>query len=397
MPRSTLLSIVVVAAAASALPSTADAIRWPWNKDEPWPSSSVRPVVRLAHPTVESKLAASADPRSGERAYRFVAYGDQRALADGEWQEMITRIRGLDEDEGAVAFIVDTGDVVANGRHTDQFAFLAKILEPVRHVPYLVGVGNHEVRNNRAPEAREHSAAFFAYLDPDFGPDRMYYRKDLAPVTFLFLDTNDFVYGETGDRTTCPREIDPRSREAAQVTWIEAQLDAIGDDPVRPTVVVMHHPPVQSSEKHLETARSIWNVSRDGRQLIDLLADGGVDVIVTGHTHTYERFRLVREDGHEIVVVNISGRPRDSVLWFGRGARRARDIRQREDAWLEDHGWLGLDRWDVIQEDVMLKGDESNQFGVFDVESDGRLFLEVHFLAEDEPGGTRRGGRVRIH
>jgi hypothetical protein len=354
--------------------------------------------VRLGHPTVESRLSvAVVDSGAAGNPYRFVAYGDQRALADGEWQGMVDRIRRLEKEEGPIAFIVDTGDVVSNGRHTDQFAFLAKILEPVRHVPYLLGVGNHEVRNNRAPEAREHTAAFFAYLDPDFRTDRMYYRKDLGPVTFLFLDTNDFVYGEAGDRRTCPREVDPLSREAAQIDWLTEQLDAVGDDPARPTIVAMHHPPVQSSEKHLETACSVWNVSSGGRQLVDLLADGGVDVIITGHTHTYERFHLVREDGHEIALVNVSGRPRDSVLWFGGAARRARDIRGREDTWFRDLGWLGLDRWDVTQEDVMLKEHEANQFGVFDVESDGRLFLEVHFLADDAPGGSRRSERVRIH
>ena len=41
--------------------------------------------------------------------------------------------------------IIDTGDIVDNGKHADQFAMLHDILEPVRAWPYLVAVGNHEL------------------------------------------------------------------------------------------------------------------------------------------------------------------------------------------------------------------------------------------------------------
>jgi hypothetical protein len=388
-PRSTLLSAAFLVAAILIAVAPAEGVRWPWNKNAPWPSSSEQPVVPLGHPPVES------DPIGA--GYRFVAYGDQRALADGEWQEMISRIVELEQAEGKIAFVLDSGDIVANGRHADQFRFLSDLLEPIDHIPYLLGVGNHEVDNNRSREAREHAAAFFSYLDPDFSPDRMYYRKDLGAATFLCLDTNDLVYGEHADRKRCPPTVDPESREGLQMKWLDEQLASLDDDPARPTIVAMHHPPVQTSGKHRETSASTWNVTHDGRRLIDVLADGGVDVIVTGHTHTYERFRLTRDDGREIDVVNISGRPRDGVLWVGSGSRRARDIRGREDEWLEEKGWTGLDRWDVSQEEVMLESDEANQFAVFDLESDGSLFLQAFFLDDEAPGGLRRGERVRIH
>jgi len=52
---------------------------------------------------------------------------------------------------------------------------------------------------------------------------------------------------------------------------------------------------------------------------------------------------MIITDGQgEIVLVNLSGRPRDSVLWFGAGGRRARDIRGREDEWFAEAGWTGL-------------------------------------------------------
>jgi len=386
--RSTL-SIVVLLGSAALLASPAEGVRWPWSRHAPWPSTSREPVGELGHPPLE--------PRGPQEGYRFVAYGDQRALADGEWQEMVARIEELDRDEGPIAFVLDTGDVVADGRHTDQFAFLARLLAPIDHLPYLLGVGNHEVRNNKAPAAREHTAAFFARVDPDFARDRMWYRKDLGAATFLFLDSNDLVYGAHGDRERCPDEFDEGSREGLQLRWLEQQLAELGDDPGRATIVAMHHPFVQSSEKHLAASRSVWNVTHDGRRLADVFADGGVDVILVGHTHTYERFRLARDDGREMVLVNVSGRPRDGFLWFGSSKRRARDLRGREDAWLEEQGWNGVDRWEVTQEDWMAEREEANQFGVFDVEPDGGVFLQVCFLDEDAPGGLRRGTRARLH
>jgi hypothetical protein len=222
----------------------------------------------------------------------------------------------------------------------------------------------------------------------------MYYRKDLGAAAFLFLDTSDWVYGEHGERNACPRFVDPGTRGEEQITWLRKQLAEATDDDERLRIAVMHHPLVQSSKKHRSTASSLWNFEADGQPLIDILADGGVDVILTGHTHTYERFRLTRSDGHEIVLVNISGRPRDSFLWVGSGDRRARDIRGEESSFLEENGWLGLDSWEIVQEDVMLKEGEANQFAVFTVEPDGQLFCRVHFVGDGE---TRRSERVKIH
>jgi len=376
-------------AAGLAIPDRAVAFHWPW-EGNPWPSSSDLPVVTLDHPTVEEAEARGA--LAGE--YRFAAFGDQRALADGEWQEMLAHIAAVDETR-PLAFVLDTGDIVDDGSHADQFHMLEGILEPVADIPYLVGIGNHELDDNRTPVARVHTAEFLAYLDPDLSPERLWYRKDLGAATFLFLDTNDFTYGIDGDRRACPLSVEPGTREAEQLDWLRAQAAELGGQD-RLVIAVMHHPIVQSSEKHREAACSLWNFRDNGEGLADLLADAGVDVVLTGHTHTYERFRLVRSDGREMDVVNLSGRPRDAFLWIGSGDRRARDIRGREEEVLDELGWLGLDHWQIHQEDVMLKDEEADQFAVVTIEPTGGVLLEVCFLDDDAPGGVRRTGPDRL-
>ncbi len=339
------------------------AVIWPWNPGAPWPATSTRPVVRLAHANFEQVVS----DHDLSRGFAFAVWGDQRAMADGEWQDLVALVDRVAEQRDDLLFVVDTGDIVYRGDQSDQFHMLAQILSPLQRLPYLVGVGNHELRNLRPGPARAHTATFLGYLDPQFGPDRMYYRKDAGPARLLFLDTNRWVYPPDGAIV-----------DRDQLAWLAEQLRE--PEPAGgATIVVMHHPLVQSSRKHWRNARDLWNLEHQGRRLADLLADGGVDLVLTGHTHTYEHFRLRRDDGRGFELLNVSGRPRAGVLWFGGQARRANDLRGREELCLSRRGWEGLDRWEIEQVDAML-GRQANQFALVTVGPGGRLSWEVRFL-----------------
>ena len=380
-------AVSLVCSVLVARPGPAIAFQWPWDRDGPWPSSSNEPVRELDHALL---LPGEAEGRD----VRFVVFGDQRALADREWPELIARIADLHAGS-AVDFILDTGDIVYDGRDSDQFHFLRNLLRPVRDIPYLVAVGNHEVHNNDSPEARANTAAFLGYVDAQFDAERMYYRKDIGPATFLLLDSNDLVYGPHGERGACPDTIAPNTPEGRQMVWLSEQLALTPTE--RLVIVVVHHPFVQASDKHLSQARSLWNTRFGGRSILDMLADAGVDLVLTGHTHTYERYRLERSDGRTVSLVNISGRPRDAFLWYGASSRRPEDIRGEELEWFEEEGFDPLDGWSISQEEVMLSEDEANQFALFMLGPDGRLTMEVRFLDEDAPDGVRAAPVVELH
>lgn len=358
-----------------------------------WPDTTRGLVPPLDHPSVGAaaedlpRASASLARAASDCAFTFVAYGDQRALADGEWQAMTAEIGRLATTDSTLLCVIDSGDIVQDGRFADQFEFLNQILAPLRGLPYLVAVGNHELHNNDRL-ARRQTARFLAPLDPEIGFARLYYRKDVAPVSFLFLDTNDLVYGLDGDG---PWPAPPNSddRAARQLRWLMDQLADRGDaGPLQPTVVVvMHHPFLQSSQKHHEAAVFLWNFTWDGRRLPDIMLDGGVDLVIVGHTHTYERFQVRRRsDGRSLRLVNLSGRPRAGFLFFGAGARRARDLAGREFAWLAEHGWRHLDAYDITQEQAMT-GVETNQFGVFSVSPDGGIAM---VLRRQDPAAPSR-------
>lgn len=361
---------------------------WPWDRDGPWPSGSTSPVEPLGFPTLEAHLRSTPallDP------IRFAVFGDQRALADGEWQELLAFVAEEDRREG-LAFVLDTGDLVHNGKHSDQFAFLRELLDPVSHLPYLVCAGNHELCANRDPEGRRNLATLLQGVSPDLSPERFYFRQDIGPLRLLFLDSNDLVYGDDGEDKGRTSPL-PGSRAEAQLAWLEDELAHDDRGPDALTVAVLHHPFVQSSDKHSATAAALWSYRYRERTLPALLLEGGVDLVLTGHTHSTERFRL-RRDGRELRLVNLSGRPRDGFLWFGSGSRRTRDLAGREHAWLEEHGWHDLDGWKIEQEHAMT-GDQANQCGLFTLDASGILWLEMVYLRDE--GGVRRESAVRLH
>ena len=359
-----------------------------------WPDSNTGPVEPLAHPDLET--AAARLPGSPADGFTFAAYGDQRALADGEWQAMTTAIASRATDGSRLLCVIDTGDIVDDGRFADQFSFLARILTPLRDTPYLVAIGNHEIHKNDT-RARAHTARFVASVAPELSVDRLYFRKDAGPVSFLFLDTNDLVYGPEGDRKAASTPA-PGDRAAQQLDWLVAQLDGTSDEgSLQPTVVaLLHHPFLQSSEKHHAAAASLWNLSWAGRRLPDLLLHGGVDIVVVGHTHTYEHFHLQRRaDGRTLRLLNLSGRPRPGFLFFGAGARRAQDIRGREIEWLAAQGWQGIADYEVIQVDAMT-GQETNQYGWFVVDSDGGMSMELNRQDPEDPAVFRSDAPVAL-
>ena len=356
----------------------------------PWPTSSDLPVEALDHPTLEQRVA---ELGSGlDAGFRLVVFGDQRALADGEWQAMNALIRAREESAPSslpLLSVVDTGDIVFTGQHSDQFHMLTGILEPLRAWPYLVTVGNHEVYNNDSEQARRN---LVAYLGPSLGEHfderRMYYRRDVGGVRLLFLDSNDLVYGPDGNRLHVAG-LSYRGR--AQMRWLDEQLD--DDEGVHTTIVLLHHPPVMSSLKHRGQGAKLWSLEYEGRTLPTMLAEAGVDLVLVGHTHTYERFHLTAPGGGSFHLVNLSGRPRNDVLWFGRDDRRARDIRGEEIATLREAGWRDLEGWTIRQVDAML-GDGSNQWAELRLRPGAPVEMEVFHLVDEGRGGTRSDGAV---
>jgi hypothetical protein len=123
-------------------------------------------------------------------------------------------------------------------------------------------VGNHEYETSNA-------SPYYAYFGPAAGePDRGYYSYDLGAWHVVVLNSN---CGEV----SC-------AAGSAQERWLRADL---ASSPAACTVAYWHHPRFNSGESHGGEA-----TEDDVRPFWEALYDHGVELVLNGHDHVYERF-----------------------------------------------------------------------------------------------------------
>ena len=139
-------------------------------------------------------------------------------------------------------------------------------------------LGNHEYGSRNA-------AAAIAYFRL---PRSGYYSYDLGDWHVVVLNSNCRPAGGC-------------ERGSPQQRWLAADLAA---NPALCTVAYMHHPRFSSGLHGSDTTLgALWTT----------LSRGGVDVVLAGHDHHYERFAPF--EGIRAFVVGSGGRSHYPVLW----------------------------------------------------------------------------------
>jgi hypothetical protein len=117
------------------------------------------------------------------------------------------------------------------------------------------------------------------YLDYFTLPgNERYYPVRRGPIEFFILDTEK-------------NESDGYSADSVQAQWLQQQL-AASDAPWR--IVVLHYPPYSSSARHGSDRLVQWP-----------FAAWGVDAVIAGHDHLYER---LQENGLPYFVNGAGGK-----------------------------------------------------------------------------------------
>jgi hypothetical protein len=122
--------------------------------------------------------------------------------------------------------------------------------------------GNHEYE---APGA----APYFAYFGANAGPPGLgYYSYDRAGWHIISMNSNI-----------------PAGAGSTQMTWLRADLTI---NRAACTIAYWHHPVFSSGRNGSQPQmRDVWRV----------LYDGGVEIVIAGHDHLYERFAPMDGDG----------------------------------------------------------------------------------------------------
>jgi alkaline phosphatase len=197
-------------------------------------------------------------------AVRLVAVGDVAECASDGDERTGALAASL---PGTIAILGDTA--YDRGTRTELAQCFGASWGPVKDRIAWAVSGNHDYMTDDGAPLREYMGAA-AVRD-----GRTYFADALGPWHVVVLDTNcDKVDGGCGP-------------DSPQVAWLRDDLAASG---ARCTVALYHHPR-WSSGYHGDTrsADAIWRT----------LADGGVDLVLNGHEHDYERFAPLDASGAE--------------------------------------------------------------------------------------------------
>jgi hypothetical protein len=154
-----------------------------------------------------------------------------------------------------------------------QAAVFDMYAERLARTPVWPTRGNHEVIG---------SAYFGAFSLPTGGEAgglpsgaESYYSFDHGNVHFICLNSYELFDATVG---------------GAMWTWLEADLDSTNQEWV---IAYWHHPPYSKGSHDSDTS---FKLTQMRLNFVPLLEAGGVDLVLSGHSHGYERSYLI--DGH---------------------------------------------------------------------------------------------------
>ena len=236
------------------------------------PSPSATTTVT---PTARPTASASPSPSPSPSPPVVLAAGDLAACdltTDDAVADLVASLEGT---------VLTLGDHAYPNGSAAEFANCyapswGRVLDRTRPV-----LGNHDYHTDLA-------APYFAYFGAEAGtPGEGWYSFDLGEWHLVALNSNCELVG-------C-------SRDSPQGEWLANDLAA---NPTRCTLAFMHHPRWSSGpEGDQAKVAELWAV----------LVEGGVDVVLSGHAHVYERLAPVDSAG----AVNADAGTRQFVVGTG--------------------------------------------------------------------------------
>ncbi|CAG4995459.1 3',5'-cyclic adenosine monophosphate phosphodiesterase CpdA [Dyadobacter sp. CECT 9275] len=156
----------------------------------------------------------------------------------------------------------------------------------LKNYPLFTSPGNHDYHDFASASASDkHKIAYYQnFTMPTQGEaggvpsnTQSYYSYDIGNVHFLSLDSYgpDFKGLYMYD-------------EGEQVEWVKKDLAA---NKSKWVVAYWHHPPYTMGSHNSDTEKSLVSIRQN---FIKVLEEQGVDLIICGHSHVYERSKLLK-------------------------------------------------------------------------------------------------------
>ena len=230
-----------------------------------------------ATPGVVDRLTS--EPSIKTQAINFVAWGDSGTLLPAQFQ-----IANLIANE-SFDLALHAGDIAYEDGTYQQFhdTFFNIYKNWMRSRPVYPSIGNHDDRTSSALPYRE------LFVLPENGanatfPDHKerYYSFNYGPIHFVVLDS-ELAF------------LDPARRQA-QVNWLIDDLANV----TQPWRIVLFHRPPYSSGFHGSDAQL-------QQAFGPIFEQRGIQLVINGHEHNYERLVPWRETGPQAVTYVVTG------------------------------------------------------------------------------------------
>ena len=175
------------------------------------------------------------------------------------------------------------GDMAYGSGTESQFTlvFFGIYTDLLRNVATFPTLGNHE--GSSSTSATQEGPYYDAYVLPTDGRlggvasgTEAWYSYDWANVHFVVLDSHD----------------SSRDPKGPMLGWLEEDLQATDQDWI---IAYWHHPPYTRGSHNSDYERSHIDMRENA---LPILEAGGVDLVLGGHSHIYERSYLV-QGGYE--------------------------------------------------------------------------------------------------
>ncbi len=225
------------------------------------------------------------------RLRHMPTWGPERKVVSA----MLAKADSLNAHGEMVSAVINTGDLVNDGRRPAHWERFLKINQPLTsRVPYFPVAGNHERTDTEDGVANWRTATGL----PVSG-DRLYYCFDSADgwVRFIALDSNPMA----DPAHLWTREVQIKYSDE-EISWMVARLK----EHTGPAFVFLHHPPFSLGFHRVEwEADSVLRNRRE--RMMQALHEAGIGVLAGGHEHAYERALFKWPDAVLIDIVTGGG------------------------------------------------------------------------------------------
>ncbi|WP_448701350.1 purple acid phosphatase family protein [Mucilaginibacter sp. AW1-3] len=221
--------------------------------------------------------------------YRIAAFGDcgNNSINQRNVRDAMLKNLGVNELNSWILLGDDAYSYGKDAEYQTNFFNVYKD-DLLKKYPLFPSPGNHDYHDEPAESATVQQNGTVAYYQSFSVPaegeaggvpshTQAYYAYDLGNIHFISLDSHGEEDGKRLSDTT-----------GKQVKWLKKDLEANKNKTW--VVVYWHHPPYTMGSHNSDNQTELVNIRTN---LLPILERYGVDLVLCGHSHDYERSRLM--------------------------------------------------------------------------------------------------------